>query len=183
MLNVWRSFKECRHPSKKCLPRPSIYQSLIRHVTRAVPLRRLSHIGADSFPPHLVHAPVLFLECVTRVDRCLLPSTRMGTDPSRSEWQVENFVRQLRDKLHSSRCNVTEPENICPEECWAEFLSARLGLLRCCGLLWYKRPGPVCSLSLSTQIRVTETCLKLTCSLGDFSAQLTHFKMNLLPAY
>lgn len=50
MLNVWRGFKECRHPSKKCLPRPSIYPSLIRHVTRAVPLRRLSHTDPDSFP-------------------------------------------------------------------------------------------------------------------------------------
>lgn len=38
---------------------------------------------------HLVRAVVLFLPCVTHVDRCLAAQAQTGVDPGRLEWQGE----------------------------------------------------------------------------------------------
>lgn len=150
ILARWESWIYLLHCYHKCSMSEEAWKStaiLPRNVSHPPQLIRLWSVMspvlflyagwgvlAQIASPHLVHASVSFLECVTRVDRCLLPSTRTGTDPSRSEWQVEDFVRRLGDKLHSSSCNVTEDENICPQDSWVEFLSARLALFAV--LLW-----------------------------------------------
>lgn len=92
-----------------------------RNVFRSPQLMRLwsvtIHVALAQIHPHLVHASVLFLECVTRVDRCLLPSTVMGgrIPADRSGW-VRSLSGGPRDNLHSSSRNVTEPEDICPQD-------------------------------------------------------------------
>lgn len=121
---------------------------------------------------HLVQARVLFLECVTHVDRCLPAYTQTGIDPSRVEWQGEDSAEQLGDKLHSGWGNVTGPETA---------YSAQ-GELRRLALLSISLSVRLSVLLLMSALRSTEvlsfcqhrseslsTCLKFTCSLSDLS--------------
>lgn len=111
MLNVWRSLKECPHPSKKCLPSPSTLASLIHHDSSS---------QVEAYWHRYLPPTCFFFFCSWSALHVLTDVSchRLwwGPDPNRSEWQGEVFLSRLRDKLHSSSCNVTEPEILCPQD-------------------------------------------------------------------
>lgn len=146
--------------------------------------RRLRHIGADIPPPlptHLVHG-LGFVPGVRYTCRQMSPA--IDEDGGRIPTDRSGMLRTLSGGWETNSCQaaVTWPRLRTSARRTAEWTSC----LACLGSLCVSKATRSClqSESINTDQSHWDVHWNGPAACGDFwSAQLTHFKMNLLPAY